>query len=235
MRKYKAILFDLDGTLLPMDTDAFLNAYGMAMTKHFHAFQEKDLFNKIMISVNHVIESNEHKVNEEKFFECFKKYVSHDIHKYKTHFDSFYIAAFDETKKVVSQSKAMIEAVKVLKDKGYALIVATNPVFPLVANHKRIAWAGFDVQMFEYISSLEQNHYCKPNINFYKEVLKANNLKTSEVLMVGNDYEEDVVSSTIGIDNYIITNHMINRNILNIEPKYKGTYDAFLEFAKGLL
>ena len=39
----KAILFDLDGTLLPMDTDAFLHQYLKALAAHVKHIFDPDL------------------------------------------------------------------------------------------------------------------------------------------------------------------------------------------------
>lgn len=104
----------------------------------------------------------------------------------------------------------------------------------MVANIKRIGWAGLNPEDFVYISSFEKNKFCKPHLDFYKEVLEANQLNPEDVLMVGNDAQEDLSVQALGIKTYLITNHLINRQETLPYTNYKGSYEDFLSFVQGL-
>jgi len=52
--------------------------------------------------------------------------------------------------------------------------------------------------------------------------------------MVGNDLLDDSSSSTLGIETYLITNHMLNKHNKEINANHVSTYHDFYEFVKGL-
>lgn len=232
----KAILFDLDGTLLPMDSDLFMILYATEITQAFEGFEEsKIIFPQIMKSIGEVVQDRTDKTNYEKFFISFEKAMTLNREAYIQVFDKFYEDRFLNIKRATSSSASMLEAVELLKEKGYRLIIATNPIFPMAANRHRIAWAGLNINDFEYISSFEENKHCKPSLEYYQEVLDKTGLKAEDVMMVGNDVQEDLVIQSLGATTYLIENHMINRKPDEvIHPDYSGSYDDFLDFVKGL-
>ncbi len=230
----KTILFDLDGTLLPMDTERFMYLYGKAVARGFSDFNEPDqLFRHVMTSVKHTIMNKEKRKNADVFFEDFARRVQEPVEAYSSRFKTFYNNHFDSVQSATQVSVEIVEAVKVLKEKNYQLIIATNPIFPMEANRQRIKWAGLDISDFDYVSSFEENHYCKPHIEFYQEVLEINGIEAKEVLMVGNDVQEDLVISALGSQTYLIEDHMIHRGG-EIESEHRGNYQDFLTFVKGL-
>ena len=125
------------------------------------------------------------------------------------------------------------KAVSLLKQKGYNLILATNPLFPKEAIVKRANWGGIDCDVFSYITSYENSSYAKPNVNYYMEILEKNNLDANETIMFGNDLVEDLAIEKINVPCYIIKNNMINIENLNNCTK-KGDYDEFYNYISNL-
>lgn len=227
-------IFDLDGTLLPMDLHKFLELYNNQLALAFRELEEpKDIVEKLWASTKHTIVSDEQISNFDKFFNDFSKRVDKDVESYINVFDSFYDNEFLKTKEGTSKSDELIEAINVLKQKGYKLVIATNPLFPLKANHHRIEWAGLNVDDFEYISSLENNMYCKPKMSFYNEVVAKAEIDVSKAIMVGNDVQEDMVAKHIGLKTYLITDCLINRGG-DIDADHVGSYKEFLDFVTDL-
>lgn len=232
----KAVLFDLDGTLLPMDTDKFTKLYGKSLMESFHDFDDVEkIFPQVMKSIYKTVMNKEHKTNYNIFFDDFEKNMTGDRDVYINRFDEFYINGFEKVKPATSVSEDIVTAVDILKEKGYKLIIATNPIFPMAANKKRIEWAGLDITKFDHVTSFEKNHYCKPHIEFYEEVLLENNLEGKDVLMVGNDVQEDLAIKALGAKTYLIDDHIVNRlPDQTIKSDFRGSYSDFLSFVKGL-
>ena len=103
------------------------------------------------------------------------------------------------------------------KEKGYNLILATNPIFPRIATLNRIKWAGLDPNDFMYISTYENSHYSKPSIKYYEEILNKLNLNKEECLMIGNDTSEDYVITNLDIPCIILKENLINKNNLDLD------------------
>jgi FMN phosphatase YigB (HAD superfamily) len=229
------ILFDLDGTLLPMDLKAFEKLYFGAMAGYLSdLIGPQELVKNIWASTNVMIQNIEDKTNEEVFLEDFKTRVNGDLEVYKDRFDKFYDTEFFKAKAAVAESKLMQQSVRFLKEKGYKLVIATNPLFPLKAIHHRIRWAGFEPSEFEYITSYEQNRYCKPQLKFYEEILKDIDKKSEECMMVGNDVQEDIIAGKLGLKTFLIKDCLLHRTEYEIAADYEGDYESFYNFVKEL-
>lgn len=235
MNSVNTIIFDLDGTLLPLDTDAFMDAYNKSVAGYFKEIMDPNVFIKALwTSTKATIDNKDYKKNDQVFKVEMQKYLGADLDVIYQRIYEFYDEAFMALGHHASQSSEMIKAVALLKEKGYRLLIATNPLFPMKANHTRIRWAGFEPEDFEYISCFEENHYCKPHLEFYEEVLTINSVKESEALMVGNNAQEDLVIKKLGVKTFLIDTHLIARDDLAYETDFQGDYKAFLEFAETL-
>ena len=229
------ILFDLDGTVLPMDLNGFMQLYFREMGKMFQDMIDGRLLAKhIMESTAHMVKNLEDRTNEDVFMTRFSELIDGDIDVYKKRFDEFYDTLFLNVRQTTHQNDSMIKAIKLLKDKGYNIVLATNPLFPMKANHHRIEWAGLVPNDFSYISSFEGNKYCKPNLEYYQEVLSAINRLPNECMMVGNDVLEDMVAAKLGIKTYLIEDHMLNTHDVEIKADHRGMYDDFYIFVQTM-
>ncbi len=229
------ILFDLDGTLLPMDFDKFMKIYFYQMGQHFKDDVDPDMMPKfIWAATKKMIATNNHQTNEEIFMDDFQTYVPNNIQYYIEKFNEFYDTLFNEVKASTYVSNDILNSIEVLKSKGYDLVIATNPLFPIKANYHRIKWAGLDKDDFLHITSFEKNKHCKPFPHFYQEVLQKINKKPEDCIMVGNDVEEDLAAKTVGIDTYLITDCIVNSKNLKNTADYTGTYQDFYRFCEEL-
>ena len=229
------ILFDLDGTLLPLDMEKFIKIYFYEMGHMFKDMIDPELLAKyIWTATSEMVDNTEYKTNEEVFMDRFSKLIDGDISMYKKRFDCFYDTMFHKTKEAAESQSLIIESIAMLKNKNYKLVVATNPMFPRKAIHHRIEWAGLDLKDFEYITSYEDNHYCKPQTEFYAEVLEVIGKRPEQCLMVGNDVQEDLIALKLGIKTFLIKNHMIHRTEEAIISTYEGNYEDFYSFVKEL-
>jgi FMN phosphatase YigB (HAD superfamily) len=229
------ILFDLDGTLLPMDMKAFEKLYFGAMSGYLADLTEsQELVKNIWASTTAMVKNTEHRTNEEVFMEDFKTRINGELEVYKDRFDKFYDTEFIKAKAAVFESKLIQESVELLKRKGYKLVIATNPLFPLKAIHHRIRWAGFEPSEFEYITSYEQSHYCKPQLKFYEEILEDIEKKPEECMMVGNDVQEDIIAGKLGLKTFLIKDCLLHRTEDETAADYEGDYESFYEFVKEL-
>ena len=230
------ILFDLDGTLLPMNTEEFIKKYFGALSEKLKDyFTAGEISKAIWTSTSAMIQNlDAEKTNQEVFFEVFSSQVEPDIKTLLPIFDDFYENEFIQLQKGIDAEDSMVKSIKVLKEKGYDLIIATNPLFPLVAVEERIKWAGLDQNDFSFITSYESMHYCKPQIEFYEEVLKMTNKKPSQSVMVGNDVAEDMIIKDLGVKTYLIEDHIIGNLSNKDQIDQHGNYQDFYEYCVSL-
>lgn len=230
------ILFDLDGTLLPMHTEKFTERYFKELSEKLKDYFTAEEVTKYMWNATEYMINREEreKTNKEAFFEDFYKNVTHKEEILTPMLEDFYESDFNKVQEISEVSDEIVKAVEVLKQKGYNLVVASNPLFPKTAMINRIKWAGLDEEDFMFITSFEEMHFSKPNLNFYKEILLIINKEPKDCLMVGNDIEEDMVVSKLGIKTYLINNFVRGDIDKSEYIDYIGDYSDFYKFVKNL-
>lgn len=229
------ILFDLDGTLLPMDMDEFIRIYFGEIGKALQDLTEPDkLITYVWEGTKAMLGNDGNKTNKQVFMETFGQLIDGDLAVYEQRFDEFYDDGFLNVREYVEPHSGVKDFIAALKKKGYSLVIATNPLFPRKAVLHRIEWAELNSEDFDYISCYEDNTYCKPHVEFYQEVINKVNKNPDQCMMIGNDVQEDLVASKLGIQTYLITDHMLNRHDIPIESNYQGNYEDFAKFVESL-
>ena len=209
----KAILFDLDGTLLPMDQERFTKSYFKRLVSMVAplGYEPQALVDGIWKGTKAMVENDGSVTNEEAFWKCFIALFGEDSRKHIPIFQEFYRTEFQRVEQDCGKNPKAGETVSKLKKAGYRVILATNPIFPAIATESRIRWAGLQPEEFEYYTTYENSVHCKPNPEYYRDILRQIHLEPQECLMVGNDVEEDMVARFLGMDVFLLTDCMINR------------------------
>lgn len=231
----KTIIFDLDGTLINLKNDLFIKLYVEGIAKSYQKIRDFELVKKtVETSFSYMVKTVDKRLNLVKFYDKFNEILDLDGSQNQELEDYFLLNYYPSVKVAISKNENMIKALKVLKEKGYQIILATNPVFPRKATYQRIAWGGLDVEDFDYITLGDSFYSCKPQPRFYQELLEKLNLKPEECLMVGNDMLEDMVAATMKMKTYLITDDILNRDSVNFEPDHSSDSAKFLEYVNGL-
>ena len=230
------IMFDLDGTLLPMDQDMFVAAYvkGLTATAAPHGYEPQTFSKAVFAGTVAMVKNDGTRTNEEAFWNtivcAFGEKAKQDYHI----FDKFYLTDFQKIKDVCGFAPKAAELLRFIKEKGYRVALATNPLFPKVATESRICWAGLKPEDFEIYTTFENYHYCKPNLNYYREVLDKLHISPEECLMVGNDVNEDMIAEQLGIKVFLLTDCLINKNNKDISCYPQGSFDDLFVFFNTL-
>lgn len=232
----KTVLFDLDGTLLPMDVEEFTRKYFGAIAKKMKEMNRDDqlILKGIFAGTKAMVKNTSHLSNEEIFWQTFTSFTKIEKEEIEHEFNDFYVENFDEIFQDGKKAEYMIKAVHLLKEKGYRLILATNPLFPRIATEKRIRWAGLEPEDFEYITTYENSTACKPNPDYFKEVILKNDLCLEDCMMVGNDVKEDGVIESLGIPLFLVKDYLLNSDQLPIMCKWQGSGKDFYDFTEKL-
>lgn len=220
----KAILFDLDGTLLPMDQDIFVKDYFGRLARYLapHGVDPERLIPSIWQGTGAMVKNDGGATNEERFWAVMDKVYGEGIREKEPIFERFYHEEFDKVSASCGHDKDAAPTVARLKAMGYRLILATNPIFPAIATQKRARWAGLDLSDFELVTTYENSVHSKPNLDYYRDILRECNLSAEECLMVGNDVGEDMIAEELGMSVYLVTRDLINRSGKDITGYTQG-------------
>lgn len=236
MGKIKTVFFDLDGTLLPMDQDRFAEAYFKLLAKRLAplGYDPKALVAAIWAGTAAMIRNDGSKLNEEAFWEDFTSRFGKEAMEDLPHFDAFYRTDFLQVQQVCGFREEAAQIIGYLKEKGFPVILATNPIFPSVATENRIRWAGLEPSDFVYFTTYENSRFCKPNLDYYRQILEINGLKAEECLMVGNDVGEDMVARELGMDVFLLTDCLINKQDTDISQFPHGSFPELMSYLQKL-
>ena len=228
----KTVLFDLDGTLLPMDQDGLVRKYLTLITARLakSGYDPRHLAGVIMHGTEKMVENDGRVSNEEVFWRTFESVYGEGTRSEEPKFNDFYVEEFDLLSDMCQPTPRANECVKKIKESGRSVVLATNPLFPRIATEKRMAWAGLDKNDFILCTTYENSSFCKPNVKYYEEILEKIGATAKECLMVGNDVEEDMIAEKLGIRVFLLTDSVINRSGTDISKYPHGSFDELMEY-----
>lgn len=231
----KFVLFDLDGTLLPMDQDVFTKAYFCTLTQRVAklGYEPKKLVDGVWAGMKSMVMNDGGCLNEEAFWKTFVEIFGEKAIKDKPEFDDYYCTDFGKVKQSCGFNPKAKETVDKAKKLGYRVILATNPIFPTIATENRIKWAGLKPADFELYTTYENTGYCKPNLKYYKDILERIDANPQECMMVGNDVGEDMIAEKLGMKVFLITDCMINKAGEDISKYPNGSFDELVDFLEN--
>ncbi len=232
------ILFDLDGTLLPMPSQRrFTELYIKALALKFTplGYDGKLIADGVLAGLHAMMANDGSMSNEERFWIAFESITaSTGINKDTLDFDDFYNNGFEYSRDATSVNPLAKKCVELLKKKGYTTVLATNPIFPVIATKKRIEWAGLDFGDFEEVTTYENYSYCKPSPDYYLQLLDRIGKKPCDCIMIGNDVREDMVTKRMGMNEFLLTDCLINRDEEDITGYRNGSFEDLYEFINTL-
>lgn len=219
------LLFDLDGTLLPMVQDEFANSYFMQLSKKFRGtgVDTDKLLKTIEKGLMGMVLNNGRNTNEEVFWQIFEREMKMKKVDIIDRFDEFYLNEFNEIITSTSPTGVAKEIIDIAKKKGLRLFLATNPLFPRQATLNRIRWAGLNPEDFLDITTYENSHFCKPNVKYFQEIIRRNDIDLDSALMIGNDVNEDLSISSLGVKTFLVTDCLENKHELELTSDFQGT------------
>jgi len=224
----KAVFFDLDGTLLPMDQDVFVKSYFSRLARKMapYGFDPQVLVKGIWAGTEAMVRNDGTCTNEERFWKVFPSVCGEKVLEHYGTLENFYANEFQQVREDCGYDPKAAQIVAHVKSLGLIPVLATNPIFPTVATVSRTRWAGLDVEDFAFYTVYENSSYCKPNPLYYQAILDRLGLEPEEVLMVGNDVGEDMIAAgCLGIKTFLITRDIINKKNEDINRWPHGSFD----------
>lgn len=231
----KNVLFDLDGTLLPMDMEEFTNGYFGLLTEKMAplGYDPKTLIDAVWAGTAAMVKNDGSRLNEDAFWAKFAQIFGKDALADQPVFEAFYANEFQRARQFCGYDPLAAQAVGAVKASGRRVALATNPIFPAAATRSRLSWAGLEPADFELITTYENSRFCKPNIGYYREILDRLGLRGEDCLMVGNDMTEDTAAAEAGMQVFLITGCLINKEGKDVNAWPHGGFDDLIRFVCG--
>lgn len=235
-KQYRALLLDLDGTLLNLDIEQFIPAYIDVLSRRFTGLIERELFMRHLFGATRKVVENDNpdQNNAYIFYKEFCRRTGLSYEQIKPIIDDFYRNDFPELSCWGKEHPHARELVATARRKGLQLVLATNPIFPATAIHQRLAWGGLDKEDFHLITTMDNMHFCKPNPRYYLEISEKIDCPPENCLMAGNDTREDLAAAAAGMDTYLVEDYILHRSDGEAESDYRGKLEDLAIFIGSL-
>lgn len=225
----KAVLFDLDDTLLGNQIDSFMEHYFALLGQYVAKVMDPQVFIRELLVCTRamMLDTNTAVSNRDSFWQAFAhRNPDMDVDKLEQFFETFYREIFPELRQTTSVRPSAARLVRYCMDNGLKVIVATNPAFPRIAIEQRLAWAGVPVTeyAFDLVTTYENMHSAKPQISYYQEILENVGVAPDQALMVGDSWENDIApAAALGMFTYWVAAETAVRPDEQISVHGQGT------------
>jgi len=206
-----AVLFDLDGTLLDIDLDAFFREYFSALGPVIAealdtGMDQRAGLDAVLQGTEAMSVPHPGRTNQEVFNERFREFTGADLDlaEYALPFERFYAEVFPTLRGAMGPRAGARRAVLAARDLGLPIVIATNPIFPRAAIEERIRWAGLEDVPFSLVTTYEVMHATKPLAGYYLEVAEKIGVDANRCLMVGDDRMLDMPASDVGMRTFYV-------------------------------
>ena len=214
----KAVLFDMDDTLLDINLSAFIAVYLRDMAQllgdvgrknHFAAFAA---LTGIMLDLNNNARpDDDHRTNRAFFEDAVRKRTGVELA------DPIVADAFTFYEREVLPHRndgiiaarpraGALETIAMLQDRGLKVALLTNPSFSRDCIACRMRWGDLLDIPFELVTHMDNSTRCKPSPTYYLSSIERMELQPHEVLMVGNDAKRDFPTPDCGIQTVFVGN-----------------------------
>jgi len=220
----RALLFDLDGTLINVDLERFLKEYAKLLAEAYAPRVPRELFGPaFMAGVTEMLEGRPDRSNAQRFFDTFCQRVGIDEAWTREQAEWFYTEKYPSLRPLVEPIPAAPEVVAEARARGWLVVVATQPLFPRTAIVQRMEWGGLDPEAFDYITHMEAFHACKPSSHFFEELCQTIDVPPSRCVMVGNDVHDDMPAANVGIASFLAKDFLLRADHPAPPPRAEGS------------
>ena len=232
----KAVFFDLDGTLLPMDIEKFTKGYLYLLSSKLSllGLSSDIIVGAVWAGVKDMYANDGSNTNKELFWKAFERFTGKSRAGFLEESDAFYDNEFRAAKQFTAENALAKKAVELAGKNGRKVVLATNPVFPKNAQEARLSWIGLSSGDFELVTDYESDSFTKPNPKYYLSICDRIGVAPEECLMVGNDVTEDMMgASEAGLSCFLVTDYIIKSDKFEWGGP-SGDFKELLEYLETL-
>ncbi|MCF8078505.1 MAG: HAD family hydrolase [Desulfobacterales bacterium] len=202
----EAVLLDLDNTMVLFDETTYVEEYFERLFPWFSdLFSPEELTERVMTATGGLRENSGRVSNREFFLDRFDADGTAGRSRVWERFMGFYEEDYPGIRVKASAPAGLQNVLFSLARSRLKLVLASNPVFPLIAQETRMGWAGIAPSHFDLFTHIENMSFVKPNLGYYRQICDMLRVPPASCLMVGNDPVADMEARRAGLKTYLST------------------------------
>lgn len=206
-RIVKAVLVDLDGTLLENNNEKFLAAYLKILGEYLADVAPPErIVQELLAGTRAMVHNNDPtRTLRDVFAAHFYPSLGLLEGDLVDRLEIFYRELFPSLKSITRPMDGARRLIEWAIGEELEVVVATSPLFPLTAIEQRLEWARVPVSEFPFtlVTSYETSHFSKPNVAYFAEILGRLGRSPEQAVMLGDDLEADLhPANELGIATY---------------------------------
>ncbi|MGD2040804.1 MAG: HAD hydrolase-like protein [Anaerolineae bacterium] len=200
----RAVLFDLDGTLLDSNMDILLPHYFRLLAAHMaHILPPEPFLAHLMRATQQMLDNNGRATNEEVFAQAFYPLAGHSRQEIEPLLHQFYGEVFPRLRRYTRPQPGARQVIQLAFNLNYDVVIATNPVFPEIAIRQRLEWAGVAGFPYRWVTTYENSRATKPSLLYFEHILQIIDQPPQASLVVG-DEDMDMVAAHLGCPTFLV-------------------------------
>lgn len=232
----KHLLVDLDGTLVGnrnVRLSLSFSQKALGVLKKYGGWRKAA---RALLAINQEFEKPTSRLaNNERVVKLFSEHMKLPLEEGRRILKDGVLKIFPGLKKYFYPIPGAKEFLEWAKD-HYSLTLATNPVWPEEIIHLRVQWAGLDPKIFSYVTDVTSMHACKPQPEYYQEILDNMKLKAEDCLLIGNEIKMDLPATQVGIRVFIVGKYKTLTHLKHPKgtaPAWRGSYASLKKLLQG--
>lgn len=203
----KAVLLDLDNTLLRNDDRVFAEAYLRLVGDYFgQRWGRGDLSRAFLTAIRALAGRRDlEQTNTRLFLSAMCRETGIPVPEIYAALEDFHrevYPALEQHVRPMPQAAALLDE---LRRRQYAVAITTNPIYPAEAIRQRLAWAGLpdDFDNYALVTHADTMRLTKADPAFYIEVVARIGVEPDEAVMVGDSLKNDIQpAQQVGLSTY---------------------------------
>jgi len=230
MQTIRAVLFDLDGTLLENNVPIFFEHYFRRLAGWVgHLTPPEEFLAHLNRATAAMLANDGTRTNETVFTEVFYPLIGRPREEMEPLFMDFYAREFPKLREYTVRRPEARRVVRRAFDLGLDVVVATNPLFPSTAIRQRLEWAGAADFPYRLVTTYENSRACKPSLTYFRQIADYLGHPPEACLMVG-DEDWDMIAGKLGCLTYLVPGVNTRTRLPDAPaPQYRGTLGELIE------
>lgn len=225
----KALLFDLDGTLLRVQMGEFIPRYIAGLAACCAQRAKPAAFERAMLgAIRGLIrfDGTGELTNEQRIYRHLQQSLGLEKDFLRDCFARFRTEGLETLAGMVHPIPLARQVLRECLGFSVPIVLATNPVFPSFMIEARLNWGGLGEIDFARTTSFENSCYCKPHPGYFHEVAQAIAVAPEDCLMVGNDTSHDLAAAAVGMRTFLVDTWLVEREDDNWPAPQRGDHRA---------